>query len=146
MTQEEAKKILPVIEAFAKGKAVQIAYVDDADEDKAWEDTNEPSWHCDTYEYRIKPETKYRPFKNIEECWEEMLRHEPFGWVKATTGTGELCYGAPIEYISKSLITVGRANISFSEDDAGAATSIQNAFEQIVFMDGAPFGVEELEE
>ena len=31
-------------------------------------------------EYRIKP--KYRPFKNKEECWQEMLKHQPFGWIK----------------------------------------------------------------
>lgn len=24
----------------------------------------------------------YHPFKNDDECWEEMKRHEPFGWVK----------------------------------------------------------------
>ena len=24
---------------------------------------------------------KYRPFKGIEECWEEMMKHEPFGWI-----------------------------------------------------------------
>lgn len=27
-------------------------------------------------------EPSYRPFKNQEECWNEMLKHEPFGWVK----------------------------------------------------------------
>lgn len=30
--------------------------------------------------YRIKPEPKYRPFKDAEECWQEMLKHEPFGY------------------------------------------------------------------
>lgn len=24
----------------------------------------------------------YHPFKNDDECWEEMKKHEPFGWVK----------------------------------------------------------------
>ena len=146
MTREEAKKILPVIEAFAKGETVQFSYIDDADEDKAWKDTNDPSWYCNTYEYRIKPETKYRPFKNIEECWEEMLKHRPFGWIKATTDSGELCYGAPVNYISGNRIMVGPVYISFNEDDTDIVTSIQSAFEQIVFMDGAPFGIEELKE
>ena len=27
-------------------------------------------------------ENSYRPFKNDDECWEEMKKHEPFGWVK----------------------------------------------------------------
>lgn len=28
-------------------------------------------------------EPKYRPFKDIEECWNEMKKHEPFGYVKS---------------------------------------------------------------
>ena len=27
-------------------------------------------------------EPDYRPFKDAEECWQEMLKHQPFGWVK----------------------------------------------------------------
>ena len=30
--------------------------------------------------YRIKPE--YRPFKDAKECFEEMQKHKPYGWVK----------------------------------------------------------------
>ena len=33
------------------------------------------------FDYRIKPE--YRPFANAEECWCEMLKHKPFGWVES---------------------------------------------------------------
>ena len=32
--------------------------------------------------FRIKPEPKYRPFENAEECLAEMQKHQPFGWVK----------------------------------------------------------------
>lgn len=32
--------------------------------------------------YRIKPEVKFRPFANVEECWTEMKKHQPFGWVR----------------------------------------------------------------
>lgn len=31
-------------------------------------------------DYRIKPE--YRPFKDAKECFEEMQKHKPYGWVK----------------------------------------------------------------
>lgn len=27
-------------------------------------------------------EPTYRPFKDREECWNEMLKHHPFGWIK----------------------------------------------------------------
>lgn len=35
--------------------------------------------YCDNIEYRIKPEPKYRPFKDAKECWQEMQKHQPFG-------------------------------------------------------------------
>lgn len=38
--------------------------------------------YWDNIEYRIKPEPKYRPFKDAEECWNEMQKHQPFGWTK----------------------------------------------------------------
>ena len=28
-----------------------------------------------------KKEPTYLPFKNKEECWAEMQKHQPFGWV-----------------------------------------------------------------
>ena len=28
-------------------------------------------------------ETTYRPFKDVKECWKEMNKHHPFGWVKS---------------------------------------------------------------
>ncbi len=34
-------------------------------------------------QYRIKPEPTYRPFANVEECWNEMQKHQPFGWLKS---------------------------------------------------------------
>ena len=76
MTREEAKEMLPIIKAFAEGKAIQYKnnYVD-------WIETDCPIWAKES-QYRIKPQQKYRPFKNQEECWNEMLKHQPFGWVK----------------------------------------------------------------
>ena len=30
----------------------------------------------------MEKNSKYRPFKNKEECWQEMQKHQPFAWVK----------------------------------------------------------------
>ena len=77
MTREEAKALLPIIQAHAEGKVIQI--------NKplvGWEDSYEPLFNGDPSSYRIKPEPKFRPFKDAEECWAEMQKHQPFGWVK----------------------------------------------------------------
>ena len=79
MTREEAKQLLPIIQAFAEGKAIESRCI--KGDNSLWYDDEDPSFDNDL-EYRIKPEQKYRPFANTEECWQEMLKHQPFAWVK----------------------------------------------------------------
>lgn len=76
MNREQAKELLPIIQAFAEGKTVQYKI------EGEWIQTNVPSFNPYLWEYRIKSEPKYRPFKNAEECWTEMQKHQPFGWLK----------------------------------------------------------------
>ena len=79
MNRKEATELLPIIKAFAEGKVIQVK------DNNVWEDIDN-NHNCvflpDSYEYRIKPESNYRPFKGAEECWEEMQKHHPFGWIK----------------------------------------------------------------
>lgn len=83
---------------------------------------------ADSSSYRIKPESKYRPFKNAEECWQEMLKHQPFGWVKMKdTESGY--------YILKGIanqVVIGLNETPFS---------YKKVFEDYIFADGTPFGV-----
>ena len=67
---------IKVMQAYVEGK--QIQYKDD----EVWIDIDDPDWDWHNWEYRIKPELNYRPFKNAEECWQEMQNHRPFGWIK----------------------------------------------------------------
>lgn len=78
MTREEAKELLPIIQAFADGKTIEIY-------DGEWNTIpfEDPHFDCKPSCYRIKPEPKYRPFKTKEECWNEMLKHQPVGWLKS---------------------------------------------------------------
>lgn len=81
MNREQAKELLPIIQAFAEGKTIQVK-----SSDGLWygrEDENcEFNFNADPQVYRIKSEPKYRPFANAEECWQEMQKHQPFGWLK----------------------------------------------------------------
>lgn len=83
MTVEENKKqwkeLLPIIQAWLDGKKIQF-YIESWPEGR-WEDEDNPSFDCLSEFYRIKPESNYRAFKNEEECWNEMMKHKPFGWV-----------------------------------------------------------------
>lgn len=77
MNRNQAKQLLPIIKAFSEGKEVE--YFDKGS--NKWRTCVTPQFDYDV-EYRIKPEPKYRPFANAEECWAEMQKHQPFGWVK----------------------------------------------------------------
>ena len=88
MTREESKAFYPILQAFAEGKVIECRTKPSA-LSKSWQDMNEWTemkeiefWN--NTEYRVKPEPTYRPFKNGEECWQEMQKHQPFGWVKST--------------------------------------------------------------
>ena len=129
MTREEAKELLPIIQAFAEGKNIQ--YKDDMDR---WVDIKNPSFKS-FFEYRIKPELKYRPFKSQEECWQEMLKHQPFGWLKSKMNGRFSCIGEV--YGSDEFETVYIA-LSTSESLSRSSDSM---FEQYTFYDGTPFGI-----
>ena len=122
MTREEVKEKLPIIKAFAEGKTIQIKNKD------KWADLEEPDFRCSPDKYRIKPEPKYRPFKNQEECWQEMQKHEPFGWVKEKAS--EMLY--LINSISNTSIVIMDYINLFKE--------AMNIYE---FKDGTPFGIKE---
>lgn len=143
MTREETKELIAenriaVMQAYVDGE--QIQFFDEYTGE--WEDIRTPNWLRDT-SYRIKPELKYRPFKNADECWQEMLKHQPFGWVKEKNKSS---------YENLACITKNSEYpISFagygSEDMGGMvlipAHSFDRMFKFFTFADGAPFGVKE---
>ena len=124
MTREEAKELLPIIQAFAEGKVIEIF-----DDEIGWAVEKEnPKFDLSPEFYRIKPEPKYRPFKSQEECWNEMLKHQPFGWVKEISS--EMLY--LINGISNMSIVI--------MEDINSFKKAMNIYE---FKDGTPFGIKE---
>lgn len=99
-----------------------------------WEDKS--IGYSDNMEYFIKHQNKeitaeqilalevteptYRPFKDVEECWQEMLKHEPFGWV------------------------IDKNDNSYEHiEDLNLYTRFSKIFEEYTFVDGEPFGIKE---
>ena len=136
MNREKAKVLLPIIQAFSEGKQIQWLKPDSDEwidvvggDNVDFEDLAESN-----VAYRIKPEPKYRPFKNAEECWNEMQKHQPFGWVKYKDGstTNKFMFICDI-----------------SDKEATFNNCIEFTYysflEDYVFADGTPFGVLEEE-
>ena len=129
LTREEAKRRAELYSALAKGKSVQVQGIDgswvDVDIDKL-------NYFIETPIFRIKPEPKYRPFESQEECWNEMLKHQPFGWLKSIRKQEKVHIGR-VEDEDNMLIT-----LSINE---GINYSSSYLFDKYTFDDGTPFDI-----
>ena len=131
MTREEAKELLPIIRAFAEGKTIEIY------NNTEWQDLIIESikFDCKPSCYRIKPEPRYRPFKTQEECWQEMLNHQPFGWLKSKKNGRLRCIGE-VSWLDE----FETVHIALSTGES-LSRSANSMFDEYTFADGAPFGV-----
>ena len=141
MTREEAKIMEPIMKAFIEGKPIECR-TKTWEYNKGWQySTNwrktEQLIFRDTFEYRIKTEPKYRPFENKEECWEEMLKHQPFGWIKSK-GKGYFHLIGLVQWASE----LEDVMITFATSEQLARSS-RSLFEDYIFADGTPFGIKE---
>lgn len=127
MTREEAKEILPIIKAYSEGKTIQLQK-----EDCSWIVLNKPNFTSAPIRYRIKPESKYRPFKDVEECWNEMQKHQPFGWLNYKTDSSDVCLTNLANIYDTGIVITGVHSLLYSE-----------ALCRCTFADGTPFGKEE---
>lgn len=125
MTRENAKALLPIIKAYAEGKVIQII-----NPSGQWIDSNEPIFNCDYSCYRIKQKVKFRPFANAEECWQEMQKHQPFGWIKPKDDD-TISKFMLIDSLMDEVVTV-RTNVRFNYHEL---------LEHYTFADCTPFGV-----
>ena len=133
MTREEAKELLPIMQAFADGKTIQFRT-----NNRSWVDLLDNDLEINAlFEYRIKPEQKYRPFKTQEECWGEILKHECYGWVKSKDNNDR-------RHIS-SIQKDDEDNVWFIIVSFGGIDgfSSEQMFENFEFLDGTPFGIKE---
>lgn len=126
MNRQQAKDLLPIIQGYVDGKKIEKR--PKGRYDVEWQETVLPAFNPHTCDYRIKPEPKCRPFANEEECWQEMQKHQPFGWVKASHG--------------QFLITgLRKDGVAFGINDNWQDYNYM--FKSYTFADGTPFGIKE---
>ena len=123
MTREEAKEQLPIIQALAEGKTIEVLHPNGG-----WTETDKVYFNLPSNHYRIKEEPKYRPFKSQEECWKEMHKHLDFGWVVAKDS--KIMYH--VDVVGIGYVLIDSMSPIFSE-----------TFADYEFADGAPFGIKE---
>ena len=132
MDRNQAKEFYPILQAFAEGKVIESRtkpnLIEGSDVPNDWTEMKEIEF-WNNIEYRIKPESTYRPFKDKEECWQEMLKHQPFGWVKRNG-----------YYYNITAIGVISVTIIGSEGNI-ARVNYSDLLSRYSFVDGTSFGV-----
>ena len=131
MDRNQAKEFYPILQAFAEGKVIECRLKPDFIKGSGFSDDwteVKDLWYMKGHEYRIKPEQepKYRPFKDAEECWQEMQKHQPFGWVKEK----ERNVRTVINYVHNDGVMFSCGSVLF-----------ERLFDIYTFADGTPFGV-----
>ena len=129
MNRKEAAELSPFIKAFGEGKDIEMRSKNPHAQLNGWAKMDE--FIFGNFEYRIKPEPKYRPFKDAEECWKEMEKHKPFGWVKDKKDGHH------------ALITAVDDDTCGMSLNGNAAWSLSGIMDLFTFADGVPFGVKE---
>lgn len=138
MDREQAKELLPIIQAFAEGKTIQSKRINGTWIDLEMKTAlNIISLIDQPQKYRIKPGPKYRPFKDAEECWQEMQKHQPFGWIK---GSGEYKNISGIRATGSYPILI---NVEHCGEQYENSCNMSEMFKNYTFADGTPFGIKE---
>ena len=135
MTREEAKRRAELYSALAECKTIQVLNMEGN-----WIDVEvkKLNYIPETLKFRIKPGLRYRPFETKEECWNEMLKHQPFGWIKDD-----------YKYIHITSVFKDEIECTPDEDDDSNLHSCIIKFTSVyneqgyTFADGEPFGIKE---
>ena len=121
MTREEAGKIFSIIKSYSEGKQIEFYNPYEG----GWVLIEDPDFSYSANSYRVKKEPVYRPFKNANECLEEMAKHQPIGWIKSSIDT------------LYNVLEIGKSGIVTKNIISGFSTAIND----FVFVDGSPFGI-----
>lgn len=121
MTREKAKQMAEVLNAYAERRLIEVLL------DGEWSEIHTDGYRFDVEKesYRIKKEPKYRPFKNAKECFDEMKKHQPFGWLRNNKDF------SIITAFNNKVIEFQHSNYDFEDI----------LIHGITFADGQPFGI-----
>ena len=125
--------------AWKQGKQIQVRSKGSTRNE--WMNMDPIGWF-DTYEYRVKSNKVWRPFKSIEELKDTWYKRvvdcelipfiEPMIWVRSKSNT-----------TSTYLITQFCGNVGVVHIFGSMDTSLEQLFDDYTFLDGTPCGVEE---
>ena len=129
MNRNQAKEFYPILQAYAEGRVIECrtkpSFIEGSDVPNDWTEMKEIEFWNNT-EYRVKTKQKYLPFRDAKECWQEMQKHQPFGWVKSTLFKDL----ALVKRVTNLYVEINREIIDYKD-----------ALDKFTFADDTNFGV-----
>lgn len=127
MTKEKAKYLAEIFNAYAEGKQIEVFL------DGEWCEITSNGFNFDVENdsYRIKKEPTYRPFKNAKECFGEMKKHYPIGWIYWDNNWDNI------------LVHVTETGVGYVEFDSCIYSFVEAFNKGFTFADRLPFGIKE---
>lgn len=125
MDKEKTKDLIKIMQAFLEGEVIEQRAVISDNYQSSWFAHIGDDWNTNKFEYRIKPKPQYRPFKDADECWEEMKNHQPFGWIK-------------VNGHYENIVDLKTGDEIFASSHY---YTWNDACKKITFADGTPFGM-----
>ena len=134
MNRNQAKEFYPILQAYSEGRVIECRTkpnaVKGADVPNDWTEMKEIEF-WNNIEYRVKPEPVYHPFNNTKECWQEMQKHQPIGWIKSKEVTEDV-------YFTITGLTNDNCGVMLNSP---GGWSLFGLFDYYTFADGTPFGI-----
>ena len=138
MDRNQAKEFYPILQAFAEGRVIECrtkpSALEDIDVPNDWTEMKKIEYRNNA-EYRIRSGPVYRPFNNTKECWNEMQKHQPIGWVKSKEAPEDV-------YFTITGLTNSKCGVMLNSP---GGWSFSGLFDYYTFADGTPFGIKEEE-
>lgn len=144
MTTEQK---IEVMKAYLEGKTIQCKKVTNNDDRYDWYDCDDwpgwydcnPAWDWTNFEYRVKSEPTYRPYKNLEEFKQDIVRKYGGSKFENILETRNIWLKSKCKEFIGQIVKLTTDNVFVD----GSDKSWLCVFNYYSYLDGTPFGIKE---
>lgn len=132
------KEMIEVMQAYERGEQIECRLRNTLENDEWDLITETPAWDWYSFDYRIKPQSQYRPYKNAEEFLAAQKEHGM--WLKMKDAD---CYLNPV-CITNTMVHTMVNPLCVSKKNGGLySDTYGQLLPKYHWQDGTPCGVKE---
>lgn len=133
----KTEEMIEVMKAYTEGKRIEIK--SKQDENDNWTDISYSNWDWLNYDYRVKQEVTYRPYKNLEEFKKDIVRKYGGSSFENILETRNIWLKSKCKEFIGQIVKLTTDNVFVD----GSDKSWICVFNYYSYLDGTPFGIKE---